>query len=291
MSAPPSARTLVVTAADENFAGLLRGLVGSLQQCAPGAYAALACFDLGLAPDTRSWAAQQGIHVTEPEWDLPVAAALREAQPHLRALTVRPFLPRYFPGYDTYLWIDCDAWVQDPAAVTAYVQAAATGAIAIVAHDHPAYRHTSGIVAWRVNRARAYFGAHSPAGSAAYTYWNAGVFALCAAAPHWAAWARCFAQGLAASGGSLCCDQTALNHALAVEQLPVASLPARYNWLCHLALPSFDPVRACFFDPLEPQSRLGVIHLTANTKDVVAHLADDPSRRKFTLRYPPGFLP
>ena len=23
-----------------------------------------------------------------------------------------PFFPKYFPKYEKYLWIDCDAWVQ-----------------------------------------------------------------------------------------------------------------------------------------------------------------------------------
>ncbi|MGH6976466.1 MAG: hypothetical protein ACREED_05505 [Stellaceae bacterium] len=28
-----------------------------------------------------------------------------------------PFLRRYFPGYDVYLWLDGDTWVQDAEAI------------------------------------------------------------------------------------------------------------------------------------------------------------------------------
>ena len=35
------------------------------------------------------------------------------------------FFAQYFPGYDVYLWIDADAWVQDRQAVELFVQGAA----------------------------------------------------------------------------------------------------------------------------------------------------------------------
>jgi len=283
-------RTLIVTAANEGFAGLLRGLVGSLQQSESRPYTALACFDLGLAPATRDWIGQHAAHVVEPGWDLAVDGTLQQAQPHLRALTVRPFLPRYFPGYDVYLWIDADAWVQDLTVIKAYVEAAAQGALAIVPHHHPAYRHSDGVTAWRVSREQACFGADAGMAIPWSEYWNAGVFALAADAPHWRQWAEHFALGLAATDGKLCCDQTALNQATRVGRLSVAPLPARYNWLCHLALPSFDQSRLCLCDPLEPQSALGILHLTDVTKNMMWGLRGDTQGRKLSLRYPPGFV-
>jgi len=283
-------RTLIVTAADENFSGLLRGLVGSLQQWEVQPYTALACFDLDLAPATRDWIGRHAAHVVEPGWDLPVDQALRSAQPYLRALTVRPFLPRYFPGYDVYLWIDSDAWVQDQSAIETYVTAAASGAIAVVSHAHPAYQHSAGNMNWRAQRAKAYFAMDPGMSVPRDQYWNAGIFALAAKAPHWQQWAHYFALGLAATDGRLCCDQTALNQAIRVERLPVAALPAPYNWLCHLALPAFDETRQCLCDPLDQQTALGIIHLTANSKNLVCRLRGDALGRKLSLCYPPGLL-
>jgi lipopolysaccharide biosynthesis glycosyltransferase len=31
----------------------------------------------------------------------------------LKSQVSRAFLPKYFPNYEKYLWIDCDAWVND----------------------------------------------------------------------------------------------------------------------------------------------------------------------------------
>jgi hypothetical protein len=95
-------RTLLVTAANEAFMPLLRGLVGSLQQWEPRPFTDLACFDLRFTPESRRWIERFATHVVTPGWDLPVDEELRRQQPELRALTVRPFLPRYFPGYDVY---------------------------------------------------------------------------------------------------------------------------------------------------------------------------------------------
>jgi len=72
--------------------------------------------------------------------------------------------------------------------------------------------------------------------------------------------------------------------------LPVAALPAPYNWLCHLALPAFDETRQCLCDPLDQQTALGIIHLTANSKNLVCRLRGDALGRKLSLCYPPGLL-
>lgn len=287
-------RTLVVTAADEGFATLLRSLVESLDQWQPRPFDDLACFDIGLAASTRAWIARRATHLVEPGWDLPVDETLRSTRPNLRALTVRPFLPRYFPGYDVYLWIDADAWVQERAGLEAYRQAALEGAMALVSHDHPAYRHGPEMSAWRDSRAQACFGRAacelSGISSSWVTYWNTGVFALAAGAPHWSEWSRYFAQGLAATDGKVCCDQTALNQAVAMERLAIAPLAARHNWLCHLALPAFDEAPGKLCDPLERQSALGILHLSGGTKDLLAQLRGDPLGRRLQLRYPPGLV-
>jgi len=228
--------------------------------------------------------------VVEPGWDLAVDSLMQQEQPHLRALTVRPFLPRYFPGYDVYLWIDADAWVQDLTVISAYVNAAAQGALAIVPHDHPAYRQSAGVTAWRARRDQAYFGADAGIEVPWAEYWNAGVFALAADVPHWQQWAQYFSRGLAATDGRLCCDQTALNQATRVERLPVAPLAARHNWLCHLALPSFDQNLNKLGDPLDPQSVLGILHLTDTTKNMLWELRGDTQGRRLSLRFPPGIV-
>jgi len=281
-------RTLLVTTANEAYVPLLRGLVGSLQQLNPLPYTALACFDLGLSASSRAWIEHYAAHVVTPDWDLPVAAQLREKQPELRALTVRPFLPRYFPGYDVYLWIDTDTWVQERFALEWYIEGASRGALAATPQVHHAYRQTVTGLNWRMQRMHTYFGKEAAQRLMWETYVNAGVFALPAGAPHWTIWAKHFNAGLKASNGMLCCDQTALNYAMWTHQLPFQPLTALCNWLCHLALPRFDASTQRLCEPAIPGQPIGIVHLLADTKDVTIEVGTEGGSRKMSLRFPGG---
>jgi hypothetical protein len=278
-------RTLVVTAANETLAPLLRGLIESMNQWQPRPFTDLACFDLGFAPETLEWVRGHATQVVEPGWDLPVAAKLRTEKSELRALTVRPFLPNYFPAYDAYLWIDADAWVQERFALEWFFAEAAEGALAVVPQVDRAYRLTSGIVGLRINRTLAYFGQAAASRVVWNSYFDSSVLALRADAPHWARWARSFRAGLAATKGELCCDQTALNHVLWTERLPVRPLPALCNWLCHLALPGFDPVRGQLCEPFAPCNPIGIVHLTGRTSQEAFKLPAAGSAPAVSLRF------
>jgi hypothetical protein len=279
-------RTLFVTAASEAYLPLLRGLVHSLQQWQPYPYTDLAFFDLGLSDDSKAWIKQHARHVREPGWDLPVSEQLKAREPHARALTVRPFLRDYFPGYDVYLWLDSDSWVQERYALNGYIGGAARGALAITPQVHHVYRHSQASYVWRAQRLQAYFGQPSAQRLSWSTYFNAGVFALPAKAPHWARWHAAFEHGLKATDGKLCCDQTALNHMLWTQGLPVYPLPATCNWLCHLAAPNYDVARQRFCEPIFPGNPLGILHLAANAKDMRIKIPSANGMREMTLYFP-----
>jgi lipopolysaccharide biosynthesis glycosyltransferase len=279
-------RTLFVTAADEAYFPLLNDLIRSLHQWQTSPFTDLACFDVGLAPNSRASIARHVSHIIEPGWDLLVDEDLRAKVPALRALTVRPFLPRYFPGYDVYLWIDADAWVQERFALEWYIGSAAQGLLGAVPHFHVAYRQRPDVLRGRPRRMQAYFGVEAVEEFRWDMYLNSGVFALRSDAPHWALWARSFATGLAATNGKLCCDQTALNHVVWGQNLPVKPLPALCNWLCHLALPGFDLARRRFCEPVAPGHPLGILHLTAETKNRKVVLRAGGSTHVISLRFP-----
>jgi lipopolysaccharide biosynthesis glycosyltransferase len=279
-------RTLVVTAADDAFAPLLRGLVESLQMWAPRPYTNFACLDVGLSAENRSWVARYAAHIVSPGWDLPVDAQMREAHPAWRAMTARPFLPHYFPGYDIYLWIDADAWLQEPFAFDWYNALASKGPLAAVPEVDRAYRIPLDVVEWRTSRMRAYFGPQAEQRTLCDRYFNSGVFALRAGAPHWTQWAKWFRTGLDATAGKVCSDQTALNQAIWEEGLPVAPLPALCNWLCHLAVPVYDPQRGRFREPVIPGNPIGILHLAGVSKRYVITLRGEGVERRITLRFP-----
>jgi hypothetical protein len=268
-------RTVIVTASNEAYAPFLAGLLASLDQWESRPYGDVACFDVGMSPGTRAAVSRRVRHVIDPGWDLEVDRGLREGQPALRAVTVRPFLPRYFPGYDIYVWIDADAWVQERFAIVRLIDAAAQGDLAAVPHAHDAYRTSQEVLDGRTQRMEAGFGREAVIHGQWDAYLNAGVFALHRDAPHWSCWAKAFSSALTATDGKLCSDQEPLNHAVWSEHLPVNLLPAIYNWLCHLALPRRDPASGKFCEPTAPGDPIGILHLTGYPKLTVRETGSD----------------
>ena len=58
----------------------------------------------------------------------------------LKSQVSRAFLPKYFPNYKKYLWIDCDAWVNDWSSVDLYFKACNKGKLGITQSIGPGYR-------------------------------------------------------------------------------------------------------------------------------------------------------
>ena len=261
-------KTIIVTAADQHFAPLLQNLLDSIGQWSRPPADAIGLLDLGLGAETLAAIENQVDGVVIPGWDLPVPQRLRNAQPHLRALTARPFLPEYFPGYDRYLWLDCDTWVQGADAIPRLIRSAVDGRIAIVAEDHLCYSRDQRFENWRKTSMRQAFGDTSAQRVGQHDYYNAGVFCLQHDAAHWTAWRQAFVQALERATDKVS-DQTALNFAIWHHSLPTAVLPARYNWCCHLALPTAArgaDGRISLCEPVSPEHPLEIIHLTGKTK-------------------------
>lgn len=259
-------RVVVVTGADETFAPRLKNFMAHLAPAVRSMGYEIACFDLGLSTDTVTALRPLSNAIIQPGWDLDVAAPLRTAEPHLRVLTIRPNLRRYLPGYDVYLWIDCDVHVQHPSTMHWFVDGALSAGMALVPQIHHAYVHGEEVIHWRAQRTDRYFGQESARRSVWRTYYNAGIFSLHAGAPHWEVWRACFAEGIAASRGELVCDQTALNEAIHRHSLDVMKLPAICNWLCHLALPLRDERSGRFIEPGPASREIAMLHMSAGTK-------------------------
>jgi len=284
-------RTVLITAADEAFAPLLMDLLSSLAEQARQPFDAIGILDVGLSGKTARVVREKVDHIVEPDWDLPIDAALREQKPHLRALTARPFLRKYFPGYDTYLWIDADTWVQDAFALEWFVQASRQQQMGLASQMDPGYRIRTETLRWRLGVLKRYFADDSVHLAMMQQYYNAGVFALGIDAPHWQIWERYFRHGLQAAP-HIVCDQNALNYAIWKQGLAVHALPAICNWCCHMGAPTIG-AGGRLFEPFTPHRLIGVVHLTANTKDVSVNVIADGKPISGTLRFRglaiPGF--
>jgi hypothetical protein len=257
-----SDRLLIVSGADRAYFSLLRDTVLSVRAQCPNA--AIGILDVGLEPEQRAWLAQRVTHLVHPGWDIEFPG--RDLIPEARkAQFARPFLPRHFPGYEIYLWIDADAWLQDWHAIELYADAARGGALAITPEIDRAYkRHYKRpklfgwTLAWKNYREA--FGWRAAERLGRNPMVNCGVFALRGDAPHWQAWARIMAR-VAQRTRFFFVEQTALNYAIFAEHLPIDFLPAYCNWMPGDAAPAFDAARGLFVEPYSPHEVIGVMHL------------------------------
>jgi hypothetical protein len=283
----------IVAAADAGFFDLLRDLVLSIEAQRPppgrGPDLALGILDLGLEAEQLAWLAPRVTAIVQPGWDLEVPAEVRAAKPHARALTVRPFLPRHFPGYDTYLWIDADVWLQNWQGVELYWHGSRHHDVAATLQVDRAYAFHRRMARLRHTVFQYGYGKQTADELWLENHLNAGVFAARADSPLWDIWAEAFQQGITACAGRVVNDQAALNYAWYRRGLTVHPLPATCNWVVHLARPAWNPRDKVFCEPFLPHRPISMLHLIGAAKTRVYEINGlDGRARAMRLRYPQG---
>ena len=263
-------RIAIVTGADTAFFEMLRTLILSLEGHAPFSDIDLCVQDFGLSDGDRDWLQSHAQAVAAPARVVEADPKRKFKPPHI-ADTSRPFLRETFPGYDMYLWMDADTWVQDWAAIELYMAAAESGALAITPEIDRAYAPTPSKIRRHPLPSRATLKREISFNNyrngfgfkAATTYWNlpvfnSGVLALRHDAPHWDHWATHFRSGLNRTATRMC--QWSLNYSIYHEGLPVHPLPSWCNWVCHRALPMADSATGRLVEPFLPHRDIGVVH-------------------------------
>jgi lipopolysaccharide biosynthesis glycosyltransferase len=258
------ARRIIISGADSGYFELLKGCIRSIRDKPAGRDIALGVLDVGLGEAERRWLLGQDAVVVDPGWDIDFPE--RASAPRYRlAQYGRPFLPGYFPGYDLYMWLDADAWVQDWQAVELFFRGATGGSLAVVPELDRAYRNF--FHAWEEFHAvirRSYlegFDVETADRLVRHPLLNSGAFALAADAPHWKAWESTLRAALQRSRNDLI-EQAALNHVIYAQNQPAHFLPSWCNWICHHATPIRDTVGGPLVEPNLPHHRLGIVHLT-----------------------------
>lgn len=266
-------RVAVVTGADSKYYPLLEDLLDSLAAGPLASRMSLCVIDGGLSPDHRRAVTDRGATVVAPDWmlDWPSRAT---TPAYFHAIFDRPFLPQLFPGYDIYIWLDSDLWVQDDGVLADLVSTAQSGRLAIVPEIDRGY--------WTLYKKPKFWGQNQKAFAwnyglnAGYRYGrnailNSGVLALPAEAPHWRLWQNALNEALnrralrkRSSPETLyfrLAEQTALNAAIFRDKAPAGFFPATANWFCGKGDPKFDRATARLVEPHPPYRPLSIVHL------------------------------
>lgn len=269
MTRPDHPRIVMVTGADSGYMHLLRGMIETFLADPRARGIDMRCLDLGLNEEDRAWLAERGVETFAPHWHF----GIREGQfPRTEiGFLVRPYLRDYLPGYDIYLWLDCDLWIQDWGAIERFLDGARRSGLAIAQETHPGYRLQLWLYRWMLKHWVLGYGVMDGLWLLTRPHLNAGLFAIAGDAPHWALWEQRFRATFERTGLIIPHDQFALNrvvHGGLTEKPEVATaiLPASCNWICDRGIPMWNDAEGAFCEPVAPYAPIGVLHLAGPAK-------------------------
>ena len=191
----------------------------------------------------------------------------------LKSQVSRAFLPKYFPDFTKYLWIDCDAWVNSWSTVELYFRACDNGKLGITQSIGPGYRIMSK-VKWLLGKiaiiksqnykhAKASGIEDSISRKLAFApHINIGVFSLEKDSECWHVWQKNLKKTLA-KGKVFGSEGLAINIAVYHDNVDVEFLTLKCNWITSHLLPKYDSKENTFVEPYLPNEKIGIIHLAA----------------------------
>src|SRR4029453_4615902 len=110
---------------------IVQGLLESLWSVPALQDQKIGFLDAGLTAEQTSWLGRPGGLLKGVGWDpdFPVRAQWEQQVPGFKVMVARPQIRDHFPGFDVYLWMDADIWVQRGEPVGKMVAGPASGGL------------------------------------------------------------------------------------------------------------------------------------------------------------------
>ena len=270
-------KNVIVSLADSNYFELLDELVNSIKSFEKSKDTAICILDAGLSAEQKEILSKKVDEIKPAEWDIEVPAIKVFGKEWLKSQVARAFLPKYFPNYEKYLWIDCDAWVNDWSSVELYFEACNNGKLGITQTLGPGYKIMSK-VNWLFGKVaiiksqnfkhaiKSKIGIAKARKLAFAPHINIGVFSLEKNSPGWSSWQKNLEQTLK-SGNIFGSEGLAINMSVYIDNLETEFLPLGCNWIASNLLPKFDETLNTFVEPYLPNYKIGIMHLAAGIWD------------------------
>lgn len=263
-------KILICSGCDNNYFPMLREMIYSVKRFPQASEIEFAVLDTGLIDEDRIWLKDNVHHVHAPDWPCEIPAWKIRGREYLKSCVCKPWLRDFFPGYDIYIWIDPDAWVQDWAGVELFIKGAQKGRIALTGQVDRAYPRAVRIKwFWRIplklrgfyfSNASKAFGFETAKQLYPYHVLLAGMFALSGDAPHWTHWQSLIKKALK-KGKVFTAEQLTLGMMCYLGDQPFEILPAWCHWLCEFE-PVWDEDRNLFVEPFLPHQPISVLHVS-----------------------------
>jgi hypothetical protein len=266
-------KNVIVSLADSNYFELLNELIDSIIRFEKSKEVAICILDAGLTNKQKSILSTKVDEIKSAQWDIDVPSFKVMGKEWLKSQVSRAFLPKYFPKYEKYLWIDCDAWVNDWSSVELYFKACEDGKLGITQTLGPGYKITSKVkwlfgkiaviksqnfkhaIKSKISLEKARKLAFAP-------HINIGVFSLEKDSPGWNSWQTNLEQTLK-SGNIFGSEGLAINMSVYIDDLKTEFLPLNCNWIASNLLPKFNEKQNTFVEPYLPNYKIGIMHLAA----------------------------
>ncbi len=263
----------IVSLADEKYFELLEELIDSIKSFPESKNIAICVLDAGLNQDQINKIKNKVDEIKKADWDIEVSSLKVKGKEWLKSQVSRAFLPKYFPNYKKYLWIDCDAWVNDWSSIELYFKACDKGKLGITQSIGPGYRVLSKVkwlfgkfaiiksqnfkhaVSSKINMQKARKIAFAP-------HINIGVFSLENSSSVWSVWQNNLKETLK-YGRIFGSEGLAINLSVYVDNVDTEFLPLGCNWIASNVLPKFDESKREFVEPYLPNNKIGIMHLAA----------------------------
>ena len=266
-------KNVIVSLADANYFPLLDELVDSIKRFKQSEDVAICILDAGLKEDQRDSLSKKVDEIKNAEWDIEVPGYKVKGKEWLKSQVSRAFLPKYFPNYEKYLWIDCDAWVNDWSCVELYFKACDDGKLGITQTIGPGYKITSKVT-WLFGKLaliKSQNFKHAVKSKISYAdarklafapHINIGVFSLEKDSKGWSTWQNNLEKTLKA-GNIFGSEGLAINMSVYIDNLETEFLPLNCNWITSNLLPKYDQKQSTFVEPYLPNYKIGIMHLAA----------------------------
>jgi len=270
-------KNVIVSLADSNYFELLNELIDSIKSFEKSKNIAICILDAGLTSEQKIILSKKVDEIKSAEWDIEVPAFKIKGKEWLKSQVSRAFLPKYFPNYEKYLWIDCDAWVNDWNSVELYFKACENGKLGITQTLGPGYKIMSK-VNWLFGKVaiiksqnfkhamKSKIGINQARKLAFAPHINIGVFSLEKNSPGWISWQKNLEQALK-NGNIFGSEGLAINMSVYIDELETEFLPLNCNWIASNLLPKFDEKKNTFVEPYLPNYEIGIMHLAAGIWD------------------------
>jgi len=266
-------KNAIVSLADANYFPLLQELIKSIKRFKESENIAICILDAGLTQNQKDELSNDVDEIKSAEWDIEVPGYKVKDKEWLKSQVSRAFLPKYFPSYQKYLWIDCDAWVNDWNCVELYLKACDDGKLGITQTIGPGYKITSK-VNWLLGKlaiiksqnfkhaVKSKIGYEKARKLAFAPHINIGVFSLEKNSKGWTVWQNNLIKTLKA-GNIFGSEGLAINMSVYIDNLETEFLPLNCNWITSNLLPKYDQQKKTFVEPFLPNYKIGIMHLAA----------------------------